>query len=50
MRTSIEDLISRVTLLEQNQVTPDAAPKYILLDGVSVFVFSSGGDGLLDVG
>ena len=29
VRTSIEDLISRVTLLEQNQVTPEANPKYI---------------------
>ena len=29
VRTSIEDLISRVTLLEQNQVTPEAIPKYI---------------------
>ena len=29
VRTAIEDLISRVTLLEQNQVTPEAVPKYI---------------------
>lgn len=48
VRTAIEDLISRVTLLEQNQVGPESVPKYIYLDGESEIVFSSGADDLLD--
>ena len=29
VRTTIEDLISRVTVLEQSQVAPESVPKYI---------------------
>ena len=29
VRTAIEDLISRVTVLEQSQVGPESVPKYI---------------------
>ena len=47
VRTAIEDLISRVTALE-NQAGPESAPKYIFLNGESEIVFSSGADDLLD--
>ena len=48
VRTAIEDLISRVTVLEQNQAGPESVPKYIFLDGESEIIFSSGADDLLD--
>ena len=48
VRTAIDDLISRVTALENNQPGPESVPKYIFLNGESDIVFSSGADDLLD--